>query len=268
MFRRILIFIFVISSSLSANLLAKEAIHITANSTVLMSGWNKKVLYSKNPHIKLAPASTVKIMTALVVLKKSSLDKKVIVSRCATCMPPSKVDIKKGEVYSTEDMLKALLLNSGNDASVALAESVAGTEKDFVSVMNDMARRFGCRNTNFKTSNGLPAKGQYSTAYDMALIVREAIKDKRLLDILGIKETEITELNTGRRIKLRNHNKSLWKKTSYLILGKTGYTIRARQCFAGYIRYDKRHNLIVVMLKGKKLWPDLKELAEKGRKLF
>jgi len=266
MFRRTLVFISVIF--LSANLFAKEVIHITAHSAVLMNARNKKVVYSKNPHIKLAPASTTKIMTALVVLKKSGLDKKVTVSRCATCMPPSKVDIKKGEVYSTEDMLKALLLNSGNDASVALAESVAGTEKDFVSMMNDMARRLGCRNTNFKTSNGLPAKGQYSTAYDMALIVREAVKDKRLLDILSIKEAEITELNSGRRIKLRNHNKSLWKDTSYLILGKTGYTIRARQCFAGYINYDKSHNLIVVILKGKKLWPDLKELAEKGRKLF
>ena len=266
MFRRTLVFISIIF--LSANLFAKEVIHITAHSAVLMNRWNKKVIYSKNPYIKLAPASTAKIMTALVVLKNSSLNKRVVVSRCAACMPPSKVDIKKGEVYSIEDMLKALLLNSGNDASVALAESVAGTEKDFVGMMNDMARRLGCRDTNFKTSNGLPAKGQYSTAYDMALIVREAVKDKRFLDILSIKGAEITELNSGRRIKLRNHNKSLWKDTSYLILGKTGYTLRARQCFAGYISYDKSHNLIIVILKGKKLWPDLKELAEKGRKLF
>jgi len=253
---------------LSANLFAKEVIHVTAYSAVLMNTWNKKVVYSKNPHVKLAPASTTKVMTALVVLNKSALDKKVVVSRAATYMPPSKVDIKKGEVYSTEDMLKAALLNSGNDASVALAESVGGTEKDFVKMMNEMARKIGCRNTNFKTSNGLPAKGQYSTAYDLALIMREAVKDKRFLDILRIRQTNITELNSGRRIKLRNHNKSLWKDTSYIVLGKTGYTIRAKQCFLGYISYDKRHNLIVVMLKGKKLWPDLKELAEKGRKLF
>jgi len=266
MFRKSLVFIFIIF--LSVNLFAKEVIHITAYSAVLMNTWNKKVIYSKNPHVKLAPASTTKIMTALVVLKKSKLNKNVNVSTCATCMPPSKVNIKKGEVYSTEDMLKAALLNSGNDASVALAESVAGTEKDFVKMMNDMAKKIGCRNTNFKTSNGLPAKGQYSTAYDLALIMREAVKDKRLLDILQIRETEITELTSLRRIKLRNHNKSLWKGTSYLMLGKTGYTIRAKQCFLGYISYDKRHNLIVVILKGKKLWPDLKELAEKGRKLF
>lgn len=265
MFRRGLVFLSVIF--LSSNLFAKE-IHLTAYSAVLMNTWNKRAVYSKKPYVKLAPASTVKIMTALVVLNKSALNKKVIVSRRATFMPPSRVDIKRGEEYSTEDMLKALLLNSGNDASVALAESVAGTEKDFVKIMNEMARKIGCRNTCFKTSNGLPAKGQYSTAYDLALIMREAAKDKRLLDILRIKEAEIVELNSGRRIKLKNHNKSLWKDTPYLILGKTGYTIKAGQCFLGYINYNKRHNLIVVVMRGRKLWPDLKELAEKGRRLF
>jgi D-alanyl-D-alanine carboxypeptidase (penicillin-binding protein 5/6) len=266
MFRRISIFLSVIF--LSTNLYAKEVIHITAHSAVLMNAWNKKVLYSKNPHVKLAPASTTKIMTALVVMDRSSLDKKVIVPKSATWMPPSRVDIKKGEVYTTEDLLKAALLNSGNDATVALAVSVAGSEKEFTNMMNEMARKLGCRNTNFKTSNGLPAKNQYTTAYDLALIVREAMKNEKLAEILETKREEITELNTGRKIKLKNHNKSLWKESSYTILGKTGYTFKAKQCFAGYIIYDNSRKLIVVMLKGKRLWPDLKELAEKGRKLF
>ena len=266
MFRRNLILIISILF-LGADLFAKEPVHITAYSAILMNSRNKKVVYSRNPHIKLAPASTTKVMTALVVLKKSGLDKKVTVSKRATWMPPSRVDIKKGEVYTTEDMLKAALLNSGNDASVALAESVAGSEAEFVKLMNDTARKIGCRNTNFKTSNGLPAKNQYSTAYDLALIVREAMKNEKISEILAMKYAEIRELNTGRKIKLRNHNKSLWKDTSYTILGKTGYTMRARQCFAGYITYDNKRRLIVVILKGKKLWPDLKELAWKGRKL-
>ncbi|MDO8602848.1 MAG: D-alanyl-D-alanine carboxypeptidase family protein [Candidatus Omnitrophota bacterium] len=266
MSRKILVVVSVIF--FTTNLFAKEVIYVTAYSAVLMNAWNKKVLYSKNPHVKLAPASTTKIMTALVVMKKSSLDKKVIVPKSATWMPPSRVDIKTGEVYTTEDMLKAALLNSGNDATVALAVSVAGSEKEFTNMMNEMARKLGCRNTNFKTSNGLPAKNQYITAYDLALIMREAMKNKKLAEILETKRTEISELNTGRRIKLKNHNKSLWKETSYAILGKTGYTIKAGQCFAGYIIYDNKRKLIVVMLKGKKLWPDLKELAEKGKRLF
>jgi len=266
MSRRSLIFIPLIFAATS--LFARDAVSITAYSAVLMDTWNKSVLYSKNPHVKLAPASTTKLMTALIVVKKSSLDKKVTVSKRATWMPPSKVDIKKGEVYTTEDLLKAALLNSGNDASVALAESVAGSEAEFVKLMNDMARSLGARNTNFKTASGLPAKNQYSTAYDLALITREAIKNDKIVEILGMKYAQITELDTGRKIKLRNHNKSLWKDTSYAILGKTGYTLRARQCFSGCIEYDNKRRLIVVILKGKKLWPDLKELATKGRALF
>jgi len=267
MFRRILAFLLISVILLSVNLFAKESVYVTAYSAVLMNARNKKMVYSKNPHIKLAPASTTKIMTAMVVLKKSALDKKVLVSKHATFAPPSKVDIKRGEEYLTEDMLKALLLNSGNDASIALAESVAGSEKDFVNMMNEAARKLGCRNTNFKTSNGLPAKNQYSTAYDLALIVREAMKNKKLVEILNMKYAEISELNTGRKIKLKNHNKSLWKESSYTILGKTGYTFRAKQCFAGYITYNNKRKLIVVLLKGKKLWPDLKELAVKGGRL-
>ncbi|PIP67643.1 MAG: hypothetical protein CO035_01470 [Candidatus Omnitrophica bacterium CG_4_9_14_0_2_um_filter_42_8] len=266
MFRRILIFLSMIF--LSTSLFAKEVIHVTAYSVVLMNAGNKKVLYSKNPHVKLAPASTTKIMTALVVMDKSGLDKKVTVPKSATWMPPSRVDIKNGEIYTTEDLLKAALLNSGNDATVALAVSVAGSEKEFTNMMNEMAKKLGCRNTNFKTSNGLPAKNQYTTAYDLALIMRKAMKNKKLSEILETKQAEISELNTGRKIKLRNHNKSLWKEASYTILGKTGYTIRAGQCFAGYIIYDNNRKVIVVMLKGKKLWPDLKELAKKGRRLF
>jgi serine-type D-Ala-D-Ala carboxypeptidase (penicillin-binding protein 5/6) len=266
MFRKILLFIPIIF--LSVDLFAKGSVNITANSAVLMNSWSKKVVYSKNPDVKLAPASTTKLMTALVVMNKSGMDKKITVPRCATCMPPSKVDIKKDEVYTTEDLLKAALLNSGNDATVALAVSVAGSEEEFTNLMNETAKKLGCRNTNFKTSNGLPSKDQYSTAYDMALITREAMRNGKLVEILRTKQAEITELNTGRKIKLRNHNKSLWKDLPYSILGKTGYTMRARQCFVGCITYSNNRKLIVVVLKGKRLWPDLKELAEKGRSLY
>lgn len=240
----------------------KENISIGAESAILMSPWIKRVVYSKDPHLILPPASTAKIMTALVVLKNSPLEKEVRVSRFATSMEPSKVYIKEGEVYFTRDLLKALLLNSGNDASVALAESVAGSEEEFVKMMNDTARAIGARNTNFKNSNGLPAKGQYSTVYDLALIVREAMKYKDFVEIIKIKRGQIKEAKGGRVIKLKNHNKSLWKDTSYLILGKTGYTKEAGHCFAGYIEYSRWRRIIVVILKSRNKWQDLEKLVE------
>lgn len=242
---------------------SKVDISLNSESAVLLSPWTKRVLYSKSPHQRLIPASTVKIMTALLVLKKSHAKKKVVVSKLASSMEPSKVYIKEGEEYLTEDLLKALLLNSGNDASVALAESVAGSEENFVDMMNEMVRSIGARNTHFKNSNGLPEKGQYSTAYDLALIVREAMKNKRFVDIMELKRAEIKELKSGRRIKLKNHNKSLWSDAPYLILGKTGYTKKARHCFAGYIQYNRWRKEIVVILKSGEPWSDLGLLAEK-----
>lgn len=240
----------------------EKDVSVTAESAILMSPLTKRIIYSKDPHSRLLPASTVKVMTALTVLKKSHLKKKAIVSKLASSMEPSKVYIKEDEVYFTEDLLKALLLNSGNDASVALAESVAGSEERFVDMMNDMAKAMGTQGTNFTNSNGLPAKDQYSTAYDLALIVRTAIRDKRFVNIMKTKRSEIEEIKSSRRIKLKNHNRSLWKDKPYSIFGKTGYTKKARHCFAGYIEYSGWRRVIVVILKSKKIWSDLEALAE------
>jgi len=243
-----------------------DEVSLTASSALLMDPWTKKMLYVKNPHKRLSPASTVKIMTAALILKKSHLKKKVLVSKFASSMEPSKIYIKEGESYLTEDLLKGLLLNSGNDVSVALAESAASSEGEFVEMMNAMAKAIGAKNTNFKNSNGLPAEGQYSTAYDLSLIVREAMQNKNLVDIMKMKKGEIEELTSGRRIKLKNHNKTLWKDTPYLVLGKTGYTKKARHCFAGYIQYNRWRKLIVVILGSKKIWKDLELLAQMGMK--
>lgn len=245
---------------------SKESVSVTAESAILMDPLTRRIIYSKNPHKKLPPASTAKIMTALVVLKKGRLDREVKVSKFASSMEPSKIYIKDGEAYLMKDLLKAILMNSGNDASVALAEAVSGSEKAFVDKMNQTARAVGARDTNFKNSSGLPAKGQYSTAYDLALMVRSAMKDRTFVDIMKMRYSEIEEINSSRRIKLRNHNKSLWRDTSYQILGKTGYTIKAGHCFAGYIRYNKWRKVIVVILKSKKMWSDMEILAGRGKR--
>lgn len=243
---------------------SEKNIAVTAESAILMSPWTKRVIYSKSPHKRLSPASTTKLMTSLLVLKKSRLKKEAIVSGFASSMEPSKVYIKEGESYFIEDLLKAALLNSGNDASVALAESIAGSEQEFAGIMNDWARKIGAKDTNFRNSNGLPAKDQYTTTYDLALIMREAMKDSRFVEMLKMKYGEIEEIDSGRRIKLKNHNKSLWKDTPYSIFGKTGYTREAKHCFAGYIQYNRWRKVIVVILKSRKLWQDLEDLAESG----
>jgi serine-type D-Ala-D-Ala carboxypeptidase (penicillin-binding protein 5/6) len=262
MIKRFVAILFVFLSVIG---LAEGAAVLTAQSSILMDSRSKKVIYSLHSRTKFAPASTVKIMTALVVFNKAHLKKNVLVSNFAASMEPSKIYIAPGESYRTEDLLKALLMSSANDVAVALAESVAGSEKKFAAMMTETARGIGAVNTNFKNASGLPAKGQYSTAHDMALIMSEAMKYPALIDIMKTKHSEIKEIKSGRIIKLKNHNKSLWNDKPYSLIGKTGYTINAGQCFAGYIQYGKRRKVIVVMLKGRKLWPDLAWLAERGR---
>ncbi|MBU4376186.1 MAG: D-alanyl-D-alanine carboxypeptidase [Candidatus Omnitrophica bacterium] len=262
MLKRLFLIPLIFFSFLTPLCFSNKDFSLSAESAVLVSPFTKKVIYSKNPHLRLAPASTVKIMTALVVLKNSHLRRKAIVSKFASSMEPSKIYIKEGEVYFIEDLLEAILLNSGNDASVTLAEAIAGSEEEFVKMMNDTVRAIGAKNTNFKNSNGLPAEEQYSTAYDLSLIVREAMKYKKFADIMKMKKGEIEEVNTLRRIKLKNHNKGLWNDKPYMILGKTGYTKKARHCFAGYIQYNRWRKVIVVILKSENMWPDLEELAK------
>ncbi len=261
MFRRIVLFLIPILF-LANPVFSEKDLSLTAKSVVLMDPWTKRILYSKAAHEKLSPASTAKIMTALLALKKSQPNKKVIVSEYASSIEPSKVHIREGEVYFTEDLLKALLLNSGNDASVALAESLSGSEDYFAGMMTKLAKSIGAHNTNFKNASGLPSGDQYSSAYDLSLVVREAMKHKRFVDIIETKRTEICEINSGRKIKLKSHNKALWHDSPYIIFGKTGYTKKARHCFAGYIQYNRWRKVIVVILGSNSLWGDLKSLAD------
>lgn len=233
---------------------------ITAKSAVVLDARTKKIHYSKEPHIKLPPASTTKVMTALCVLKYGDLDKKVIISKIAASQPASKINLKEGEVFLTKDLLKAILLNSANDASVALAESIAGSESSFCKLMNSLSRKLGVKNTNFLTATGLPAKGQYSTCYDLSLIMREALKDRRFRDIIGLKDARIKSLN-GREVLLKNHNKMLKNMSKPLILGKTGYTLNAKHCFLGFF-YNRKREMIISVLKSRRLWEDVKILVE------
>ncbi|MFH0754752.1 MAG: serine hydrolase, partial [Candidatus Omnitrophota bacterium] len=126
---------------------------------VLFSNSSKGVrYYGKNVHQKVLPASTVKVMTVLLALERLPLDKVVRVSSRATRVQPSKINVKPGEQYHIRDLVFAILLNSANDAAVVVAEAVAGSEKEFVKLMNKRARQLGARHTKFVNAHGLPSK--------------------------------------------------------------------------------------------------------------
>lgn len=240
----------------------KPKSYVSARSAVLVDGSNGKIIFSKDANKQILPASTTKVMTALLVLEKLPLDSYVTVSERAAGMQPSKLYLKAGEQYRVRDLLYGVLLNSGNDASVVLAEAVAGSEWDFVQLMNQRAGQLGARNTKFVNSSGLPSKAvQYSTAYDMSLIFRQALKNGFFRQTITMRYKSIYS-KSGRRINLKSHNKMLFKSWKKTIFGKTGYTRAAKSCFVGHVAKGNK-SLIVAVFGCTKRWDDIYRIVER-----
>jgi D-alanyl-D-alanine carboxypeptidase (penicillin-binding protein 5/6) len=235
--------------------------YITARGAVLVDASSGRRLFAKNADMRILPASTTKVMTALLVLEKLSLDDEVTVSQAATLVPPSRLNLRPGEKYKVQELLYGLLLNSANDASIVLAEAVAGSEANFVDQMNARARQLGATNTHFVNSNGLPSgTTQYSTANDMYLIFREALKKDFFRQAITFKY-KVIHSQEGREIGLKSHNKILFKDWKKDVYGKTGYTRAARSCFVGYTQRGK-DTLIIAVFGCSKRWQDIQRIIE------
>ena len=239
--------------------------NIKARAAVVLDAATGNVLYAKNPDEILLPASTTKLITALVVLEKTpDLNRIVTISAKAANTPPTKVGFKAGEQVTIDTLLHAMLIKSANDAAVALAEEVAGSEEEFVKLMNKKAAELGATNTRYVNANGLPGEGQQITARDLSNIMREAIRHPMLREILTTRETEVAT-ESGKTKYIRNTNKLLWSDED-ILGGKTGYTRQAMHCFvcAGARRSE---TLIVAVLGApsrRLLWKESENLLALG----
>ncbi len=236
--------------------------YVSARGAIFSNSTAVKRYYGKNVSMRVLPASTTKVMTALLVLERLPMDRVLTVSPRAVLVQPTKINLKVGEKFTVRDLLFALLMNSANDASIVLAEGVAGSEGAFVKLMNQRARELGARNTKFANSNGLPTRrvGQYTSAYDMYLIFREAIKNDFFRKVVKMRHYRITSLG-GRRVYLKSHNKILFKDWKRKIYGKTGYTRAAQQCFVGY--FMRGSDVCIIAVFGcSRRWEDIKYIVE------
>ncbi len=236
---------------------AEAAQSLTAPSALLLEPYTDRILYSRAPHRKQSPASTAKLMTALVALDSLPLDEWVTISSNVETREPSKLYLQGGDKLRVRDLIKAILMKSANDAAAALAIEVSGSEWKFGQLMTQKARQLGANNTQFVNASGLPADGQYSTAYDLALIMREVMKNDFIVATLKQKDASITTSN-GKTYYIKSHNKMLWRHQK--VIGKTGWTRRAKHCFVGLIE-EGPHEAIVSVLGSKKLWIDLASLV-------
>ena len=223
-----------------------------------------EILFSKNSNWRLPPASTTKLMTAIVAIEKEDLSKVVTISKKASRAARSKAGFKEGDQITIEGLLYAALLGSANDAAVALAEAVSGSEQRFVPLMNEKARSIGAEDTKFINATGLPGDGQYITALDLSKILSYALRSSKLREIIGTPEAKITT-EKGKGFYFRSTDRLLWSDEK-IIGGKTGYTRKAGHCFVCAAQGDTKTILVAILgsPSRKNLWTETEKLVSRN----
>ncbi|MBR1414048.1 MAG: D-alanyl-D-alanine carboxypeptidase [Bacilli bacterium] len=232
------------------NVKAEEDLVPNAGSGILIEKSTGQILYEKNAHEKRPMASMTKIMSMLLVMEqidkgKLTMEDEVLISENSANMGGSQVFLQPGETYKVHDLLKSVAIASGNDAVVALAEKVAGTEEEFVNMMNNKVKELGLKDTNFENPHGLDSENHYSTAYDMAMLGRELLKYEDILKFTSTYEDYLKKPD-GSSIWLVNTNKLVrfYEGVDGL---KTGYTKTAGYCLTATAKKNDMRLISVVM---------------------
>lgn len=256
---------------------ANNNFDIYSPSCILIDSTSGKILYEKNAYNKMYPASTTKIMTAILVLENCNLNDIVTISENAvslTSVPETytRANLKSGEKVSVEDLLNVLLIPSANDAAIALAEHVSGSVDEFSKLMNLKAKEIGCINTNFVNPNGVHNTNQFTTAYDMSLIGKYAMQNDVFKKIVTKTSCNlpITNVYDKDDRKFKNTNELLTSDNYYYEYTtgiKTGYTDSAKNCIVASCKKDD-YEFIVVVLGANKMTSDENDRAHDCITLF
>ena len=261
LFAAVITFILLIGASpavaVSASIPAKAAI---------VTDGSGAVIYSKYPDAKLAPASTVKLITAMVAIDSLDPARVVKISKAAAKVRSIQPRLQADEEMTVSDLLHLALMKSINGAAVALAEAAAGSEQDFVVLMNRKAKEIGANSTLFANASGLPKGTQYTTASDLVLIMKAALTYPLIREILGTRFYIIKSAG-GREIFLENSDDLLWQQENVTVIGgKTGYTGNARHCFVCAINTEKGplYTAVLGARSRSSLWKSTLMLAKIG----
>ena len=216
---------------------------INAEGCILIDTSTGEVLYGKNEEKVLEPASTTKVMTALITLERCKLDDEVTVQEDFTKIDGTAIGLLKGDVLTVRDLLLGLILESGNDCANALADHISGSTTEFSKLMNAKAKELGALHTNFKNPSGLPDPEHTTTAHDLALFLREAINNKDYMNISNTQSYTITmKNNASKTIIINNKNYMINKNSKYYypfaISGKNGYTTKSNHTYVAAAEKD------------------------------
>lgn len=240
---------------------------IRAMGAILIDAETGRVLWGKNERTRLAMASTTKIMTALIALEHGDLDSTVTASKRAALAPKVHMGLSTGEQLRLGDLMLALMLESSNDAAVAIAEHIAGSVENFCAMMTQKAHSMGATDTVFETPSGLDANNHFSTAYDMALITRYALDNT---DFMKLINTGSASFSSSKRSYTITNKNRLLREFEGANGVKTGFTGKAGQCFVGACKRGDMQLISVVLASGwgdagrEQKWRDTKKLLTHG----
>lgn len=276
----------IINAILNPSLAAAPPPEISAPSGILIDAETGDILYEKNVHEIMYPASTTKIMTAILTLENAKLQDTVVIDKDTPFTEGNRIYAIEGEIFTVEQLLYALMVESANDAAVALAKHISGSVEEFAKLMNQRAKELGAKNTHFVNPNGLPDPEHITTAYDLAMIARYAMTLPKFPEITKTVRYQIPPTNKQPETRyLKSSNRFLWgvggrSKMNYrgqwidikydIVEGiKTGYTVQAQQCLVTSAKKDG-HRLISVVLKaqGTNIYTDSRTLIDYGFENF
>lgn len=231
---------------------------LTARAAIAVDGATGEILYDENAELPLPPASTTKVMTAILAIESGRLEQELPVSGDAAATAPSKIYLRPGQRMQLQHLLYALLLNSANDAAAVVAEGLAGSESAFAARMTARAHALGARTAHFENPHGLSAPGHVASARDLAIVFRYGLRMPLFREVLSTRTIEVPIESAGvRHVWLRSHNRLLTAASP--VIGKTGYTRAARRCFVGAGTVDGRE-VVIALLGASDLWGDARRL--------
>ena len=242
--------------------LPAKALSVSAQYACVIDAQTGRVLYEKNAYSEHSMASTTKIMTALLALENSDTNDVVTVSKNAAGTEGSSLYLKADEKLTMETLLYGLMLNSGNDAAIAIAEHIGGDVTNFAKMMTKRAHEIGAKQTQFKNPNGLDEEGHHTTAYDLALITKAALKNPHFAEIVSTSKKSFPASEDETAHTFVNHNKLLNLYPGCIGV-KTGFTKKTGRCLVSAATRDHM-TLICVTLNAPNDWNDHKRLLDHG----
>ncbi|MDP2851467.1 MAG: serine hydrolase [Sulfuricurvum sp.] len=249
------------SLTLNAQIDKNELNKLEVEALLVKDMTSKQILYSKEPFKEVQPASLTKVMTVMLAIEQGKLNRPVTITREMTKVEPTIAGYRRGDVIILEDLIKATMIKSDNDAAKAIAITIGGSEERFVEMMNAKARAIGMTHTSFTNPCGYDTKGHYSTPKDLLKMAEYAIKNRKFNEISKMNEHRYRALNKNREFYAYTHNRLL-NRYQYAVGIKTGYTAKAGPCLIARAKKDGKDCVIVMMNAKGDRWKTAKNIFE------